>query len=103
VFQVESPGEALTWTLIGNSVTVSRDSERCQGSITVVKELIPADNPGRFALEIDGKVEGGADAVGDQETTGTIAVTADQHTVGRIGCRGDEPRRLPRRDRLPLG
>ena len=43
-------------------------------SITVVKRLVPPRTPGRFALQIDGEVAGGAAAVGDDGTTGTIAV-----------------------------
>jgi uncharacterized protein DUF11/prealbumin domain-containing protein len=79
-FQVES-GEPITWSLMGNSLPASEDSPRCQGSITVVKDLVPADDEGRFDLRIDGDVAGNASAVGDQGTTGTIAVTADRHTV----------------------
>jgi uncharacterized repeat protein (TIGR01451 family) len=87
-FQVDWDGSALTWSLTGNSLTVSRSSTRCQGSITVVKRLVPADDPGRFDLEIDGEVAGGAIGVGDGDTTGTIAVTADRHTVGESGAEG---------------
>ena len=79
-FQVES-GEPVTWSLMGNPLTASEDSPRCQGSITVVKHLVPADDEGRFDLRIDGEVAGNASSVGDQGTTGTIAVTADRHTV----------------------
>lgn len=66
---------------MGNTLTASEDSPRCQGSITVVKHLVPADDEGRFDLRIDGDVAGNASSVGDQGTTGTIAVTAERHTV----------------------
>ncbi len=79
-FQVESD-EPLTWSLMGNDVTASESSERCQGSITVVKHLVPDDDEGLFDLRIDGDVAGGASSVGDHGTTGTIAVTAERHTV----------------------
>jgi hypothetical protein len=79
-FQVESD-EPVTWSLMGNTVTASEDSPRCQGSITVVKHLVPAEDEGRFDLRIDGDVAGNALAVGDQGTTGTI-VTAHPHTGG---------------------
>jgi hypothetical protein len=87
-FQVESDGAALTWTLTGNQVTASKESKPCQGSITVVKILHPSDDPGRFNLEIDGAGAGGAAAVGDGGTTGTVAVSAGQHTVGESAARG---------------
>jgi Domain of unknown function DUF11/Prealbumin-like fold domain len=81
-FQVESSGGSMTWHLTGNDAVASSGSTRCQASITIVKELLPASDPGRFALEIDGRAAGGATAVGDGGTTGTIAVDAGVHTVG---------------------
>jgi hypothetical protein len=83
-FQVGFDGSALTWKLTGNQVTASGDSKPCegQGSITINKVLRPSDDPGRFNLEIDGATVGGASAVGDGGTTGTIHVKAGQHTVG---------------------
>gem|GEM_PF-6102474 len=69
-----------------------RDGERrlaaLQGSITVVKHLVPADDVGRFGLKIDGRIEGSAEAVGDQGTTGTIAVPAGTRTVSESGASG---------------
>jgi hypothetical protein len=73
-FQVESEGGPLTWALTGNQVTASKDSRLCAGSLTVVKVLNPSDDAGRFNLEIGGVIAGGAAAVGDGGTTGTIAV-----------------------------
>jgi uncharacterized repeat protein (TIGR01451 family) len=87
-FQVPWSGSALTWRLTGNELTVSEGSRRCQGSITVVKRLVPADDPGRFNLKIDGRTAGGAAAVGDGETTGTIAVDSGTHTVGESAAPG---------------
>ncbi len=86
-FQVEFDGSALTWKLTGNQVTASADSKSCAGegkgaSVTIVKVLNPTDDPGRFNLEIDGKAAGGASAVGGGGTTGTIAVSPQDHTVG---------------------
>ena len=57
---------SLTWKLTGNNATADDGSPRCQGSITLVKHLVPADDPGLFSLKIDGQVEGSADAVGDR-------------------------------------
>jgi uncharacterized repeat protein (TIGR01451 family) len=87
-FQVGSDGAPLTWTLTGNQVTASADSEPCQGSVTIVKVLHPSDDPGRFNLEIGGATAGGAEAVGDGGTTGTIAVNAGTHTVGESAAPG---------------
>jgi uncharacterized repeat protein (TIGR01451 family) len=68
-------------------VTASHDSTPCQASITIVKKLNPARDPGLFILEIDGKTAGtgaGVDGkgVGDEGTTGTVAVDAGERTVG---------------------
>jgi uncharacterized repeat protein (TIGR01451 family) len=87
-FQVGFDGSRLTWMLTGNEVTASSSSKRCGSSITLVKELNPSDDSGRFNLEIDGATAGGAAAVGDGGTTGTIAVSAGQHTVGESAASG---------------
>ena len=87
-FQAELGGGALTWSLTGNTVTASSDSPRCGGSITIVKKLVPPDDPGRFNLKIDGEVAGGAAAVGDQGTTGTIQVPSGSHMVSESGAPG---------------
>jgi hypothetical protein len=50
--------------------------------------LHPSADPGRFNLEIDGATAGGAAAVGDGGTTGTIAVSSGQHTVGESAASG---------------
>ena len=100
-FQAASTGSALTWKLTGNRVTASSDSKpSCRGSITIVKVLHPSNDPGRFHLEIDGVTAGGATAVGDGGTTGTVAVSPGAHTVGESAAARHEPRRLRRADRL---
>src|SRR5262249_40815211 len=63
---------------------------RCQASITIVKLLEPENDPGRFSLEIDGEVAGGASSVGNGGTTGSIAVDAGQRTVGESANPGTE-------------
>ena len=89
VFQAASTGSALTWRLTGNRVTASRDSKpSCRGSITIVKVLHPSNDPGRFHLEIDGVTAGGATAVGDGGTTGTVAVNPGARTVGESAAQG---------------
>src|SRR4051812_42775259 len=51
VFQVESGGPGLTWNLTGNRLSATQASERCQGSITLIKVLNPSGDSGRFNLE----------------------------------------------------
>jgi hypothetical protein len=87
-FQVESDGGPLIWTLTGNQVMASKDSRLCAGSLTVVKVLNPSDDAGRFNLEIGGVIAGGAAAVGDGGTTGTVAVSAGPHIVGESAAPG---------------
>lgn len=89
-FQVESGGGSLTWTLTANHLTATSGAKRCQASVTIVKKLNPSDDDGRFALQIDGKTAGGAEAVGDGGTTGTIAVDAGDHTVGEVAAPGTD-------------
>jgi len=79
---------SLSWKLTDREATANESSPRCQGSITVFKHLVPADDTGRFDLKIDGQVEGTGAAVGDQGTTGTIAVDAGPHTVSESGAAG---------------
>ena len=82
VFQADIGAGSLTWSLTGKTATASAASPRCPGgSITIVKRLVPADDPGRFSLQIDGEVAGGAAAVGNEGTTGTIDVPTGRHTV----------------------
>jgi uncharacterized repeat protein (TIGR01451 family) len=89
-FQAASTGAPLTWTLTGNQVTASSDSKQCPGSITIIKALHPGNDAGRFNLEIDHATAGGAAAVGDGGTTGTIAVNSGQHAVGESAASGTD-------------
>ena len=52
--------------------------------------LNPSSDDGRFTLELDGKPAGGAAAVGNGGTTGTIAVDSGSHTVGESGAGGTD-------------
>ena len=56
-----------------------------EGSITVIKNLVPTDDPGRFDLKIDG--EDAASGVGDGGTT-TIAVRAGNYVVSESAAPG---------------
>ena len=55
------------------------------GSITVVKNLSPTDDPGKFDLKIDG--QDAASGVG-HGGTGSIAVDAGEHVVRESGADG---------------
>ena len=89
-FQVEFDGSALTWSLTGNTETASSglDSGAPAARSRSRSALVPTDDPGRFALEIDGEVAGGAEAVGDGGSTGTIAVAAGSRTVSETAAPG---------------
>ena len=86
VFQAQLPASgSLSWSLQSKKATADGSTPRCQGTITVVKELVPATDPGTFDLEIDGKAH--VTGVGDGGTTGSISVgaapgTGTAHTVG---------------------
>ena len=86
-FQVRSGGAPLTWYLTGNQVTATASSNRCEGSITIMKILNPKNDPGRFNLEIDDATVHGAASVGHGGNTGTVAVSAGQHTVGESAAK----------------
>jgi uncharacterized repeat protein (TIGR01451 family) len=89
VFAVEFSGR-LEWFLAGRSAIASADSERCQGSIEIVKALEPENDPGHFDLLLNGVVR--AEAVGNRGTTGVIVVTAAPggtvHTVSERAASG---------------
>ena len=88
-FQVEFNGSELIWSLTGNKASASSNSKKCPGgSITITKRLVPKSDPGRFALRIDGEVGGGAAAVGDGGSTGTIAVGTGSRTVSETAAPG---------------
>lgn len=57
-----------------------------QGTITVTKTLVPAADPGRFDLQIDGAAA--AAGVGDGGTTGPVTVPAGEHTIAETAAAG---------------
>jgi uncharacterized repeat protein (TIGR01451 family) len=90
VFQVRFSG-TLVWTLTGETVSASAGSERCgptSGTLRIDKILRPADDAGRFNLEIDGVPAGTGRGVGNLGTTGDVAVPAGRHRVGEEGVQG---------------
>ena len=62
--------------------------EPVKPTITVVKQLVPSDDPGKFALKIGGEVIEGASAVGNGGTTDAVEVDAGSHTVSESGAEG---------------
>ena len=90
VFQVDFV-RTIVWTLRGRTSTASADSQRCApttGWLRIDKILRPADDPGRFNLEIDGVPAGTGRGVGHLGTTGDVAVPAGRHRVGEEGVEG---------------
>ena len=85
-----SSGETLTWSLTGNELTGHREARQPlpRGVDHGLQAARPADDTGSFALRINGEVKGGAAAVGDGGTTGTIAVHTGRHTVSETGAPG---------------
>jgi fimbrial isopeptide formation D2 family protein/uncharacterized repeat protein (TIGR01451 family) len=64
----------------GGSATCTITNERQTGTLTVVKDLNPADDPGRFDLRVDGTTE--ANGVGDGGSTGALTLETGSHSVG---------------------
>ena len=54
------------------------------------KALSPADDPGRFNLQIDGTTDPDAAAIGDGGTTNEETVFAERHTVGETAASGTD-------------
>ena len=85
----ESKSADCSGTLaVGDEKTCTITNTRKTGTITVVKDLIPASDTGRFNLRIDGNVVR-ADA-GDGDSSGAISVNTGTHTVSEVaGSIGD--------------
>ena len=72
-----------------------------EGKLEVVKDLIPANDPGRFDLQIDGVTDPDGNEAGDGDSTGEETVNTGSHTVGETdGGTDTEPGRLPEVDHL---
>ena len=76
IFQSQINGSSLKWTIGSSSATASASSPQCQGTLRIDKALSPADDPGRFDLQIDGSVAGTGANVTNNGTTGDVAVVA---------------------------
>ena len=71
------------WIPNGGTQTCTITNTRETGTVTVVKDLEPNDDPGRFDLQVNG-VTKLADA-GDGDSTGPITLDTGDHTVGEVG------------------
>lgn len=86
-----NPFLGYNWTLDGQAIwengckPVRPPEPPGEGSITVVKNLSPTDDPGKFDLKIDG--QDAASGVG-HGGTGSIAVDAGEHVVRESGADG---------------
>ena len=88
-FQVEFDGSELTWSLTGNKASASRNSKKCPGgSITITKRLVPKTTPAASRCGSTARSRGGAAAVGDGGSTGTIAVATGSRTVSETAAPG---------------
>lgn len=72
----------------GGSATCTITNERQTGNVTVVKDLNPANDEGRFDLLVDGSVS--ANGVGDGGSTGAVTLPTGNHTVGERGDGGTD-------------
>jgi hypothetical protein len=60
------------------------------GTITVTKECVPSDDPGRFNLTIDGHIAGTGANVACGGSTGAVTVQPGIHTVGETAGSGTD-------------
>jgi uncharacterized repeat protein (TIGR01451 family) len=62
-----------------------------QGSVTLTMRLVPASDPARFDLRIDGAAIGAGTNVGDGGITGKTTVAGGVHTVSEAAHAGTDP------------
>lgn len=75
-------GGPLTVALAaGDDVVCTITNVRETGTLTVEKDLTPANDGGKFNLQIDNSTAGGASNVGDGGTTGGVTVNTGSHNV----------------------
>jgi hypothetical protein len=78
---VPGPGPLQVTLASGQDIVCTITNVRQPGTLTVNKVLSPADDSGRFNLQIDGVTAGSGANVGNGGTTGAISVAAGVHTV----------------------
>ena len=93
VAEAAVPGYAPTFSAdctgtiaVGETKTCTITNDDISPMLTVVKVLLPGDDTGLFNLQIDGITQ--AADVGDNGTTGPVAVDAGSHTVGETAGTG---------------
>ena len=88
------------WIPNGGTATCTITNERQTGDLTVVKDLAPSDDSGRFDLLVDGSVE--ADGVGNGGSTGAVELETGYHSVAEARRWRHQPGRLRQLDRVPI-
>ena len=69
---------------LGESATCTITNTAIAPTLTVNKVLVPAEDSGKFNLQIDGNTAGTGANVGNGGTTGAVPVTVGAHTVGEV-------------------
>ena len=64
------------------SATCTITNTRDTGQLTVIKDLSPANDPGKFNLQVDGATAGTGANVGDGGTTGALTLDTGSYDVG---------------------
>jgi len=77
------------------------DHDTRRPKLTVNKVVVPGTDPGKFNLTIDSLTLGAGADVGDGGTTGPVAVSAGNHTVGETAA-CDDAIRLQRGHQLAI-
>ncbi|UTI64569.1 hypothetical protein NBH00_24945 [Paraconexibacter antarcticus] len=91
---VDNANGGATVSSTGGTVAVTKSADivctitntRSPGNLTVNKTLVPAADPGKFDLQIDGATAGTGGAVGDGGTTGAIPLAPGSYAVGEAGA-----------------
>ncbi len=93
VIETAAPGYTTTYANCsqrtianGGSATCTITNTRQTGSLEVVKQLSPSNDPGVFDLLIDGSVR--AEDAGDGDSTGTLVLDTGSHTVREVAGSG---------------
>jgi Domain of unknown function DUF11 len=76
---------ALTWTLSGHTLTADASSPRCTATVELQKEVVPADDPGVFNLQINGHTLATG---GNGTTTGPLTVGVGEGTASETAGPG---------------
>src|SRR5581483_4295195 len=74
----------------GDDIVCTITNTRKTGTLTVKKVLVPASDPGKFNLGIDGATAGTGANVGDGGTTGTVTLNTGAHSFGEAAGTGSD-------------